>query len=373
MQKNDVVRRSDMLKTPELPAVLFGAALAAACGGPAAVLHDVLDEAEGRVDFVLEEFEDTADEMDAAAEAELPPCPTEYEPPVLSDPPPFLDVVERPAGVPVPADENEVLSMHRVVCRDSARSLRALPGLRDEALPRLEDFAAYVDALRGFISDDMADEDIERLGGELEAIAAARPAGEDTLQLRYERLHGRLAELSPLVAEMALVVRRPGARVAPGRFLDPDNPEELAESLAPWRLIIENHEKARAFFEVWNDYRRRIYEGPDAEDPEEAAAGWGPPTGVWTGLYVDTSRFSAGTPLRVRVAFEPGGEVVSRYLDSNCGGPLELISASGASGRIMEYNERGCTVPAVVVLERTAEDRMRFRYGRRYAGNLARE
>ena len=51
---------------PELLAVLLAAALAAACGGRGGVLHDVLDEAEERVNLLLEGFEDAEDEMNEA-------------------------------------------------------------------------------------------------------------------------------------------------------------------------------------------------------------------------------------------------------------------------------------------------------------------
>lgn len=372
MQKNDAVRRSDTPKNLGLPTVLFGAAFAAACGGPATVLHDVLDEAETRVDFALETFEDTADEMNEAIATELPPCPAAYEPPVLSEPPPYRDVVERPADLPDSAEENDVLYRHRIACRDSGTALRNLTSIRDEALPPLEDFSEYVDALRDFIDDDMTDEDIESLSAEVDAVARARTDEDDTLQLRYQRLHSRVVELSPLLSEMALVVRRPGARVAPGRLPDPEAREDLAALAEPWTGIIENHAEARAFFEVWNDYRRRIYEGPDAEDPDKAAAGWNPPTGVWTGEYVQLGREYVGRYV-VRITFEADGRVVSRYPESNCGGPLELISTSGAFGRVTRYSDTGCTRPATVTLERTGEDRMRFQYGRTHAGNLTRE
>ena len=63
MQRIETVRRRDASKIPELLVVLLGAAFATACGGPAAVLHDVLDEAEERVDLVLDSYDDTEDEL----------------------------------------------------------------------------------------------------------------------------------------------------------------------------------------------------------------------------------------------------------------------------------------------------------------------
>lgn len=371
MQKNDVVRRSEILKSPEFPAVLFGAALAAACGGPAGVLHDVLDEAEYRVERMLDVMEDNTDETIAATAVELPPCPARYEPPVLNEGSrPYEDIVEMPAAL---ENADEDLATHEVICEGANGVLRQIPRDQEQLKLQFEDFSAYADAMRRFIDSVMDDEAIETLSAEIDAIAEARPPDEDSLELRYQRLNAHMIELSPVVREMARGARRPGSRFNAGAVLDLSIQENLELGREPWGLVVEAHAEARAFLEAWNDYRRRIYEGSDAEDPDEAAAGWNPPTGVWTGLYVETGRFASGGPRRVRIAIEPDGGVVSRYLDSNCGGPLELISASGASGRIMEYNERGCTVPATVTLERTAEDRKRFQYGRQYAGNLARE
>lgn len=255
MQRIEAVHRKNVPKLPELLAVLVAAGLAAACGGPAAVLHDVLDEAEERVEFVLEIFDDTEDEMNEAAAMELPPCPAEYEPPPLWEgPPPYEDIVERPAELPDPADQNEIVSTHRTACRDSATALRAVPGVREGLHPRLEDFSDFAEAMRNFIDDDMTDEQIETLSAEVDAVARARPDEEDTLQLRYERLLDRMLALSPLVREMARGARRPGADVNPGAIPDPDAGEGLTEVIEPWTAVIEAHAEARAFFDVWNDY-----------------------------------------------------------------------------------------------------------------------
>ena len=382
MQRIKAVRQKNVTKAPELLAVLLGTALAVACGGPAAVLHDVLDEAEERVDLVLESYDDTEGEMNEVAAMELPACPTEYEPPPLSEgPPPYEDVVERSAELPDAAELNGIRSTHETVCRGGGAALRAIPGMREQLQPQLEDFSDYAEALRNFIDDDMTDEDIESLSAEVDAVARARPEEDDTLQLRYERLNDRVIELSPLVREMARGARRPGARVRPGFIPDPEAGESLAEILEPWTTVIEAHGEARAFFEVWNDYRRRIYEGPDAEDPDEAAADWSPPTGVWNGEYARSRRLSArGDPARrIRVTFQAEGALDFHWLEDNCGALHQLTSTSGAFGRVTQYRETSgsCVYNGTVTLERTGEDRMRVRwtapgYGN-YAGNLTRQ
>lgn len=127
--------------------------------------------------------------------------------------------------------------------------------------------------------------------------------------------------------------------------------------------------------------RRRIYEGPDAEDPDEAAADWNPVTGVWSGEYAASRTFGRRNPDRVRITFQADGAVVSHYPDPNCGGALQLTSTSGALGRVTQYREtlntgRGrCVDNGTVTLERTGEDRMRFRWTGRgdYVGNLTRQ
>ena len=386
MLRIETVRLKDGSKTLEVLAVLLGVALAAGCGGPAAVLHDVLDEAEERVDLVLDSYDDTEDELNEAAAMELPPCPTEYEPPPLSEvPPPYEDIVERPAELPDPAELNSTLSTHRTMCREGGTALQALPELREAQRPPLEDFSDYADAIRSFIDDDMTDEQVETLSAEVDAVARARPDAEDTLELRYERLAERIIALSPLVREMAQGARRPGARVNPGLIPHPEAGESLAELLEPWTTVIEAHAEARAFFEVRNDYRRRIYEGPDAEDPDLAAADWNSPTGVWSGEYAALRRFTGrrAQPDRVRITFQADGATVSDYPDSNCGGSLQLTSTSGAFGRVTQYREtlntgrRACIDNGTVTLERTGEDRMRFHwtapgYGES-AGNLTRQ
>ena len=382
MQKNDAGRRSDMPKSPAWPVVLLTAALAAGCGGSAAVLHDVLDEAEDRVDLVLENYDDTEDEMNEAASMELPPCPTEYEPPPLSEgPPPYEDVVEKPAELPDPAELNSILSTHQTVCREGGATLRAIPGIREQLQPQLDDFSDYADAIRSFIDDDMTEEDIESLSGEVDAVARARPDEDDTLQLRYQRLSERIIELSPLVREMARSARRPGARVAPGVIPDSEAGERLAQILEPWTVVIEAHAEARAFFEVWNDYRRRIYEGPDAEDPDEAAADWSPPTGVWNGEYARTwrSSFTRGSVERIRITFQAEGALDVHWVEEDCSTLHEQTSTSGAFGRVTQYRETSgsCTYNGTLTLDRTGEDKMRMlwaapRYGA-YAGNLTQQ
>ena len=379
MQKNNAVRRSDLPKSAVWPVVLLTAALAAGCGGSAGVLHDVLDEAEERVDLVLESYEDTEDEMNEAVAVELPPCPTEYEPPPLSQgPPPYESLVERPAELPAAAELSSIRSTHATMCRGGEAALRAIPGVREQMQLQLGDFSDYADALRDFIDDDMTDEDIETLSAEVDAVARARPDEDDTLQLRYQRLNDRVIELSPLVREMARGARRPGAGVRPGLIPHPDAGESLTEILEPWTTVMNAHAEARAFFAVWNDYRRRIYESPDAEDPDQAAADWGPLTGVWSGDYARAGRYSRSeTPRGVRITFRADGAIDLHWINDNCGARYQLTSTSGAFGRVTEYPETtgSCVYNgAVMTLERTGEDRMRFNwrapaYGA-YAGNL---
>ena len=152
-------------------AVLLAAALAAGCGGPATVLHDILDEAETRVELILESFDDTEEEMTEAIATELPPCPAVYEPPPLAQQPPYASVVERPADLQKAAQDNEVVSTYEAICEIADASLETIPGIRDRLRPQLEDFSDYADTMRSFIDDDMEDDDIETLSAE-ESIPA---------------------------------------------------------------------------------------------------------------------------------------------------------------------------------------------------------
>ena len=85
-------------KPPPLLPVLLTAALAAACGGPAATLHDVLDEAEDRVNHVLAAFEETEGEMNEVIGAELPACPPALRAPAALDRTATLRGCRRTAG-----------------------------------------------------------------------------------------------------------------------------------------------------------------------------------------------------------------------------------------------------------------------------------
>ena len=384
--QTDAVQQKGATKTPKLLAVLLGTALAAGCGGPAALLHDVLDEAEERVQFVLDSYEDTEDAMNEAAAMELPPCPAWYEPPPLSGDAPYEEMFERPTELPTGREETRLRRTHRTVCEEGETVLQNIPAAREELQRQLEDYAEYADALRDFIDDDMSDDDVERLSAEVEAVDAARTGDEDTLERRYSLMNDRLLALSPLVREMALEARRPGARVRPGQIPDPerhDTAEELRELLEPWTAVTAAHAEARAFLTTAADYRRRIYEGPNAPDPDETAGDWNPPTGTWEGEYAQVGGFSFGgiRTSRVRITIDADGGVASDYPDSNCGGALQLNSTSGAFDRVTEYREslttgeRNCENGGTVTLERTWENRMRFSWrGRQsYAGNLTRE
>ena len=250
-------------KPPPLLPVLLTAALAAACGGPAATLHDVLDEAEDRVNHVLAAFEETEGEMNEVIGAELPACPPHYEPPPLSTgPPPYEDVVERPAQLGDPAEERNLVRTHARHCRESGNSLQRLQTVRQQLRGAYEGFAGHAQAMRDFIDDDMTNEQLETLSAEVEAVAAARPDEEDTLQQRYERLNGWIIQRSPLVREMALVAGLLMPVLPKAEQLD----GLVAEFVGEWTTILDNHTAARAFFRMRNDYRRSTYEGPDAVD-----------------------------------------------------------------------------------------------------------
>ena len=136
--------------------------------------------------------------MREAAGLELEPCPAVYEPPPMSsEPPPYRDAVERPAELPDPADESDALSQHRAVCAVPGATLRGIPQARERVVPMFEDFLAYVDVLRDVVDNELSEENVESLSAEIDAVVRARPADEDTLQLRYERLAERLVVLSP--------------------------------------------------------------------------------------------------------------------------------------------------------------------------------
>ena len=314
--------------------------------------------------------------MNEVSDAGLPACPPHYEPPPLSTgPPPYEDVVERPAQLGDPAEERDLVRTHARHCRQSGSSLQRLQTVRQQLRGAYEAFAVHAQAMRDFIDDDMTSEQLETLSAEVEAVAAARPDEEDTLQQRYERLSGWIVQRSPLVREMALVA---GARGSVRAALP--KAEQLhglvGEFVGEWTTILDNHTDARAFFRMRNDYRRRTYEGPDAVDPDEAAADWAPLAGIWTGEYASSSRSRLNS---VEIIFEGDGATVS-YPTSNCRGSLRLTSTSGASGRVTEYHEnlqgRGCNTDGTVTLERTAEDRVEFNWrkgSREYEGNLTQQ
>ena len=379
MQKNDAVRRSDMPKTPRLLAVLFTGTLAASCGGPESVLHDVLDEAEERVETVLEGLIDNQDDFDEALTMEIPPCVEEYSPPPLAESPaPYADAVERPAELPEGRELQDELTMHRTMCERKDTVLAEYRRMTDGMIPQLEDFAAYVDAMREHIDDEMTLEEVEALTAEIEAIAEARPAEEDTLGLRYDRLERRMREASPLVREMAGGARRPGTRVRPGN-LPERGTDELTGLIRPWTELRTAIADANAFFGIWNDYRRQIYEGPGSEDPEEAAAGWNAPTGIWTGEY-NQLRYTYGrSARRVRVTIDEAGGTEVYWPDDECGGDLEVTSKSGAADRVTVYLDPGGTCgnyEAQLTLDRTGENKMRLYWSTprdEVGGNLTRE
>ena len=371
-QNDDAVPRSDTPRA-ELLAVLLGAALAAGCGGPAAALHDVLDEAETRAELMLEIIEESnEDEMNEGSATELPPCPREYDPPALSEePPPYMDVVDRPAVLDAGS-----IQMHRITCINATRDLRLIPRNWASLRPQLADFPDYADTLRSVINNDLEAGHIERLSAAVAAAAEADPDADDTLRLRYVQLNLGIVPLSPLVGEM-FDARRPGARFDPGVIADLTVSENLENAREPWTTIIEAHAEAVAFFEAWNDYRRRIYEGPDAKDPDEDGANWGPLTGVWTGEYAAIDVLgNAGPREPVRITFEADGDVASHYPDADCGGTLDLRRTGRAFGRWTTYTENACGWTRAVTLERMADDRMRFSAMRRvtnWGGNLTRE
>ena len=370
MQKIEAGRRNWAFEPPPLLAVLFAPALAVACGGPAAPLYDVLDEAQERVDHVLAALDDTEDEMNEATGAELPPCPSHYEPPPLSTgQAPYEDVVERPAELGDPVEERELVNRHARHCRESGRSLQGLQNTRQQLRSAYEGFADYAQAMGDFIADDMTSEQIGTLSAEIEAVAAARPDEEDTLRQRYERLNDWIIGRSPLVREMSLVATRRGSRFMPAMLPAAEDIEGLVPNIVgEWTTIIENHTEARNFFRIRNDYRRRIYEGPDAVDPDEAAADWTPLAGVWTGEYANT-RLAGGwsTPTAVEITFDSNGDGATISVPGYCRESLQLTSRTEAFGRVTEYDLTGggCRIPSPVILDRTAEDKLRLYWNQR--------
>ena len=379
MQKNNAVRWSHMLKAPGLLAVLVAAALTAGCGGPATVLHAVVDEAEERGETILDGLIENQAELAEAMEIEIPPCPEEYAPPPLSGRTgAYVDAVERPASLGDDSELGETLRTHRGVCEGKDLMLPTYQRMTVEMIPQLEDFPAYADAMRDFIDNEMTSEDVASLSAEIEAIAEARPAEEDTFGLRYDRLNRRIRESSPLVREMVRA-RRQGTQVRPGNFPAPGS-EELADMIRPWIELMNVVEDANVFLTTWNDYQRHIHEGPDSENPEEAAGGWNAPTGVWTGEYNHTRSAAGRSPMEIRVTLAEDGTAELYWLYEDCGANFELTSTSGAANRLQEYQEAtggNCTRRnAQMSLHRTGENKMRFFWSGNFmqlGGNLTRD
>ena len=368
--------------TTALPAVLAGL-LAAACSGPASELRGVVHEARDRVDALLDAYDRAGDPEERAAEAlaALEPCPAEYERPPMhtSGPPPFEGEVERPSSLPAPEDEADELREHRGNCRTGERVLGEVPRQMARMRAGLEDYAYYADALErgiGAMSTDQA----AQIAAEVHE--AASDGADDTLGARYAAVDRGVQRAAAEVREMYLAAGFAGTRLSPDRIpRDPDALEALAE---PWTRIIEERARAAEFLAAWNGYQRRLYEGPDAEDPDLAAPRWDPPTGRWTGRYRNLDILYDTTPQDFEITIRPDGGASVEYLADRprdrCRGELEDGEPSGAGARTVTYRERitggTCSSGAEIVLERTGRDRMRYRSSsgyRGHAGELTRE
>ena len=371
MQKTKAVRRKSATKTPKLLAVLLGTALAAACGGPASELRGVVDEARERVGALLDAYDRSGDPEERTAEAlaAMEPCPADYELPPMhtSGPPPYEGEIERPASLPAAPDaERWALLDHRNNCQIGESVLRRIPREMAGMREALEDYPDYADALERGIGALTADEAAE-IAAAVREVASDND--DDTLRARYTAVNVGVGGAVAEVREMRLAARFRGTGVNPGGI--PRDPDALEARAKPWTRIIETRTRAVEFIVARNDFQRRLYEGPDAQDPDLAAPGWDPPTGRWTGRYRRLS-LSAETPQDIEITIRADGGASVEYpaerSQDRCRGELEDGEPSGTAGRTVTYQERitsgRCTTDAEVVLERTGPDRMRYRWRR---------
>ena len=238
---------------------------AAACGGgPSGTLHDLIDQAGENAEVALEDLENARAEIEEATSGEgLPPCADEYRRPEgMHWQPRYADRVPVPEGVDTRRGSVETV-IHRVTCRDNTPvRLRRVRGLYELTVRSLIEFDAHADTMRDAI-DRMDGADVETVAEEIEAIAAARP-DEDTFRRRFERLKQRLGESSPLVREVRLNVERSGDVMFAMPVSADEAPNVAEEVLSEVEGHMEKHEVARRYLQARYDYRRQIYEGPDA-------------------------------------------------------------------------------------------------------------
>lgn len=240
--------------------------LAAACGGgPAGMLYDLIAEGSENAEVGLENLENARGEIEEATSGEdLPPCADEYRRPEgMHWQPRYTDRVPVPEGIDTGPSSLEAV-LHRVTCRENTPArLGQARTVYELMVSSLTEFDAHADTMREAI-DRMDDADVEALAEEIEAIAAASP-DEDTFERRFERLKERLRESSPLVREVGLNVER--NRDVMFAFPVPaDQAQNIAEEvLSEVEGHMEEHEVARRYLQDRYDYRRQIYEGPDAE------------------------------------------------------------------------------------------------------------
>ena len=363
-----------------LPAVLAGL-VAAACGGPASELRDVVDEARDRVERLLDAYNRAGDPEERTSEAlaALRRCPPEYEQPPLhtSGPPPFEGEVDRPASLPAPEAEEEALYEHQENCVMGENRVRQVPRRMERTRTALEAYSDYADILDraiGALSPELAEEI------SIQVNTAPSDDDEDPFGARYRAfIRGmQLAAAETRSTIMAGVFTRTGAN--PESI--PTDAAALEELAEPWPTMLAERARAVDFFTVRNDFQRRLYEGPDAEDPDVAAPGWDPPTGRWTGRYRDIGALSRDGEWDVAITIRTDGGTSIAYPDvgarQSCSGELVDAEPSGTAGRTVTYREQitdgPCGTDASVVLERTGLNRMRYRWssGQYYGGELTR-
>ena len=239
--------------------------LAAACGGgPAGMLYDLIAEGSENAEVALENLENARGEIEEATSGEdLPPCADEYRRPEgMHWRPRYADRVPVPEGIDTAPSSLEAV-LHRGTCRENTPArLGRVRTLYELTVSSLTQFDGHADTMRDAI-DRMDDADVEALAEEIEAIAAASP-DEDTFRRRFERLKRRLRESSPLVREVLLNVER-SRDVMFAMPVSADEAPNLAEELlSEVEGHMEEHEVARRYLQDRYDYRRQIYEGPDA-------------------------------------------------------------------------------------------------------------
>lgn len=239
--------------------------LAAACGGgPAGMLYDLIAEGSENAEVALENLENARGEIEEATSGEdLPPCADEYQRPEgMHWRPRYADRVPVPEGIDTDPSSIAAL-LHRITCRENTPSrLGRVRTLYETMVSSLTEFDAHADTMREAI-DRMDNADLEGLAEEIEAIAAARP-DEDTFQQRFERLRQQLMENSPLVREVRLNVERNRDVVFAIPVAADEAPNMAEDVLSEVEGHMEEHEVARRYLQDRYDYRRQIYEGPDA-------------------------------------------------------------------------------------------------------------